>query len=269
MGVARKLQSAQTRILIVTIVTYVILTVFYAYYPLAESFVFTYFSTPGLYGVLVSERFQSVYWWITSLWSLSWFAVFWSMWMLIFWKSKPYKIAFLIYLGISMVWWFSIFIVQFIWLLNKNDPSFPDNPASSYRACCTPEFYNTVPTCPNFGSAAPECNPPINLSELGVNGDFVFAFAFNIVLFALWGVYIALTVNFMRLVDEFALKGDANYVPVKLDNIENGAETIVPKQGLATQLPLASSINPSKRPNHPTLVMTDAERKRLIETMIK
>jgi hypothetical protein len=204
MGVVSQLKLVQVRLGVLTSILYGIMSVPMQYYFITRLIRFTYFGSAATYGILTSERFASLEFWIALLTVSAWFPVLWvGSYMLAQWKSRAYKIAFLVYLSITLAFFTSVFVIHWTWLTGKNNPAFPDDPASSYRRCCVPEFYNVVPTCPNYGSLTPECNPPINLSELGSNGDFWVGFGCNTSLMILWALYIYFTVEFMRLVDRY------------------------------------------------------------------
>jgi hypothetical protein len=214
MGLVSDLRLVQLRLCVLVCIVYVLLSIPLAYYVMSRSFIFTYFGSPATYGMLTSERFATLDWWTTYCWVFAWFPVLWvGTFMLLNFRVKGYKIAFIVYLSVSLAVWLSTFVIHCIWMRQRNDPTFPNNPANSYRSCCTPEFYNVVPTCPNFGSAAPECNPPIALAELGSNGDFALAFCFNISLIVLWSFFLYFTIEFMKLMDKYAATGgDASYL---------------------------------------------------------
>ncbi len=184
------------------------ITIIYtAYYPLAVTFEFTYFASPSTYGVLASERFSTLNWWVVSLASLAILPIYWNGLMQCYWRTRWLRIAFLVLVAVQTAWWVSVAGIQISWAAQRNDPSQPGNPADSYRACCTPEWYNTVPTCPNYGNLSPECNPSIDFQELGSSGDFIFAFVFNFAYIVIWVVYTVLAAYFYRLMDQFRAMG--------------------------------------------------------------
>jgi len=185
---------------VVTGVQAVVTTLFHTYYPLTRQFVFTYFASPALYGVLTSERFSSLQWW-----SCSWMALAIPFLWLIGrvmdrWRQRSYWKAWIICSCLGLALWLATWIMELVWLVQRNDPSFYDNPANSYRACCTPEFYNTVGACPNFEAPHPECDPSIDYGELGTNGDFVFYFGITFAYVVIWAMYIWLGFTLMKLV---------------------------------------------------------------------
>ncbi len=117
------------------------------------------------------------------------------------WRRRSHKKVWIGYVSFELIFWLAVMGVEIWWLSTRNDPSFPDNPATSYRACCTPEFYNTVGACPNYGSPHPECDPGIDISELGTNGDMVFFFAVTVVFTVTYIVYLVLGMQILRLTD--------------------------------------------------------------------
>ena len=107
--------------------------------------------------------------------------------------------------------WLLNFIFACIWLAGRNNPADPGNPANSFLACCTPEFYSTVQSCGNYGDAHPECNPSIDLSELGTNGDFVLFFVTCFCMLVICILYMALALNIMWMTDLFEKYGDPDF----------------------------------------------------------
>jgi hypothetical protein len=247
MGIATDLKWVQLRLSVITYIVYGIMSVFMSYYLLTRKFVFTFFGSPATYGMLTSERFASLEWWATLSWTAAWFPVLWvGSFLLLHWRSKGYKITFIVYLAVTMVVWLCIFVLHLVWITGRNNPLTPDNPANSYRACCAPEFYNTVPKCENYGSASPECNPPINLSELGSNGDFVVAFAMNISFIVLWAFYLFFTVEFMKLMDKYnANGGDAMYLTQKKTDSTDMQQQSLPSQ--QPQQPVLLNVETTKQ----------------------
>lgn len=231
MGIVSDLKTTQTRLFVFTIILYGVLTIFFAYYPLAKQFEFTYFSTPALFGVPVSDHFVTLDWWVTSLYVVAWFPVLWVVFMLFYWKVRGYKTAFIIYLAITLAWFVCVLAINIVYLLSgPNDPLHPDNPAGSYRRCCTPEFYTAVPECPNFERPMPACNPPIALGELGVNGPFIFQMIVNAIIIVIWIVYLVLTLRLRRFMDTYEDKGgDSNYVAVTLKKGDDNGTMLLPK----------------------------------------
>ena len=208
MGVVSDLKLVQLRLVVLVCILFVLLVIPLGYYVLTRKYRFTYFGSPTTYGMLTSERFASLDWWTTYFWMFSMFPLLWvGTFMLLNWKSNGYKTAFIVYLSVTLALWLCTFVVHIVWLRGRNNPADPDNPASSYRRCCTPEFYNVVPTCENYGSATPECNPPINLSELGTNGDFWIGFSFNVGLIVLWAFFLYFTIEFMKLINKYGASG--------------------------------------------------------------
>jgi hypothetical protein len=111
-------------------------------------------------------------------------------------------------------------------MLDKpNDPTVSTiNPARSFKACCAPEWYLTVPKCPNYGAANPLCYFPIaNISELGFNWVFVVCFIMEVIVMGIWGVLIYLVVEHYLAVREYNAKGGDQYA-------------LVPKKGLGTEV---------------------------------
>ena len=198
------LTQSQTLLLIFAGVLYILMTVYSAYYPLARTFTHTLFATPSLYGVWVSDRFVTLDWWITSLQTLAWLPVFWAPLMLLFWRSRGYKVAHIVVLSILLLLEVTTLVVNSVWISSgKNDPRYPDNPASSLSACCTPEFYQTVTTCPNFARPSPQCNPPIALNQLGTDGTYVFGFVINVLLIPIFALMLWLTVRLDKAVQVY------------------------------------------------------------------
>ena len=164
--------------------------VFFSYYPLTRDFIFTYFASPTTYGVLTSERWSSLFWWLCSLQTLQILPLWLSGWMQVLYSRRSWKNFWLAWCFILLAWWLVTLGYLISYVATRNDPAYPNNPANSYRACCVPEFYNVVGACPNFGSSHPECDPGINLNELGTNGDMVFFFFFVVVDILIWILYI-------------------------------------------------------------------------------
>lgn len=243
MGLHRDLQLNQTYLLIFAGVVSVITMTLLGYYPLTKQYEFTYFATPATYGVLSSDRFNTLDWWITALYVLPIFVCFWTGVMLVFWDTRGYKIFMIVYLSILLMWFITVFIIQTIFLATKNDPSAGNlnNPANSYRACCTPEFYLSVTQCPNYGSPAPECNPSISLSELGANGDFVMAYCWTIAYMGLLSVMLYLTVRFMQLREQYEkARGDEKLREVTIKgngDLGAGGSMLLTQNPIQSQLP--------------------------------
>jgi len=70
-GTARDIHRVQYYLWWATGVQLVVAMLFFSYYPWTRQFVFTYFASPATYGVLTSERFSSLFWWICSFTTLS------------------------------------------------------------------------------------------------------------------------------------------------------------------------------------------------------
>ena len=138
-------------------------------------------------------------------------AIWWVGWMNNHWLSRSKKITWLVICSVELVLWLLSFSVLTWWLWDRNNPEFPDNPANSYKACCTPEFYNTVGACPNFGAPHPECDPGINLSELGTNGDIVFFYAVVVLLCIIYIVYLYVSVQVMWETDGYIQYDDPDF----------------------------------------------------------
>lgn len=84
-------------------------------------------------------------------------------------------IAFVLVIA-SIAWFIGVLIADAVQMAQRNDPADPRNPANSYYACCTAQFFTAVASCPNFGNPTPQCFPPRTISDIGVNGDFVMVF---------------------------------------------------------------------------------------------
>jgi hypothetical protein len=231
-GITREIGSIQDMLWTAVFFQLVVSMLFYAYYPWTRQFVFTYFASPSTYGVLTSERFASLLWWIGSLNILALPPLVWVGWMNSHWLRRGFKLTFIIYCALILAWWLATVGIETWWLVTRNDPTFPDNPANSYRACCVPEFYNTVGSCPNFGVPHPECIVSINLNELGTNGDMVFFYAITWVYVIVWFVYIVLGVRLLRLTDVFVKEGDddTSLVPLRMAGAkpDDGSTVITP-----------------------------------------
>ena len=202
-GVARELFSTTYLLWYVSAFQLGVTIVYFAYFPWTRKILFTYFASPATYGVLTSERFVSLQWWVYSLTALVIFPLWWVGWMNNHYLSKWPKTTWIAFCSVELALWVATWAIETWWLIDRNNPSFPDNPANSYKACCTPEFYNTVGACPNFGDPHPECTPGININELGTNGDMVFFYAITVVMVVVFILYIVLSVQIMRLTDLF------------------------------------------------------------------
>jgi len=191
----------------VSVVQLVIATLYFWYFPWTRMFQYTFFASPATYGVLTSSRFN-LQWWVFSLTALL-IPVLWFIgWMNNHYLSRGTKIAWLTMCSVELALWLLTFGISIWWLSDRNNPDFPDNPANSYKACCTPEFYNTVGSCPNFGAPMPECNPGINLSELGTTWDFIFFFGVTFAMCIIYILYLYLSPQIMWETDGLAQYGD-------------------------------------------------------------
>jgi len=229
MGIVSELKGIQTRLWILAGVASALWLVFYFAFPvLITQITYTYFADPALYGVVSNDRFETLFSWAVSMYALTGFPVLWVGIMITFYRLRWVKILFLVFLFITLLWYFVLLIIQFIWINNANDPAWPKNPANSHRACCTPEFYNTIRTCPNFDRPAPECNPPINLNELGIPGEYWFQFSYNLIVIAAWVAYIIMTFQFMRKMSEYESEGgDKTYTQKTLKGADDPGLLIV------------------------------------------
>jgi len=139
--------------------------------------------------------------------------------------------------------WLAIWLVMIgymtAWLIQRNNPSMPNNPANSYRACCVPEFYNVVGACPNFGQPHPECDPGINIDELGTNGDFVFFYFITVTNILMWIIYIVLGFALLKLTEILNREGDPSSPLYQLATSKpgDGSVAFLP----ATSVPAAAS----------------------------
>jgi hypothetical protein len=202
-GITWEIASLQDMLTASQFLQLIVTMLFYSYYPLTRQIVFTYFASPATYGVLTSQRFDTLLWWMVALTIFALPPLVWIGEIKSHWRRRSYKITFIIYASFLIAWWAATIGVQTWWIVTRNTPSFADNPANSYRACCTPEFYNTVGACPNFGAPHPECDPAINIGELGTNGDMIFYYAITWGLTIIWVVYLVLTVNLLRTTDVY------------------------------------------------------------------
>jgi|WetSurMetagenome_2_1015567.scaffolds.fasta_scaffold00112_55 hypothetical protein len=134
--------------------------------------------------------------------------LWWIGWMNNHWLSRPYKITWLIFCSVELAVWLLTLGVCFWWMLSRNEPTFPDDPANSFKACCTPEFYNTVPSCPNYNHPMPECNPGININELGTNWPIVFFFVVIIIMIIIYMLYLWLSFQILWETDGLIQYGD-------------------------------------------------------------
>lgn len=172
---------------------------FLFYYPTIRSFKFTYFESipPGL---LVSERFLTVDSWITGLFVLTIWTIFWTGFTIANWKLNWPKVLHLIITIFFTLWWIACLVIFLFFIVNANVLSEPTNPANDYRYCCAPEHFPFVATCPNF--PADPCVPPITQADLRINGDILLATIVSAVLAAMYIVYIVLVALMMRYARE-------------------------------------------------------------------
>lgn len=183
-------------------------TLYFWYFPWTRQIEFTYFASPATYGLLTSRRFD-LEWWTYSMTALQFFAMYWVGLTMRRFLVRWLKVAWnYVICPIEIALWVLTWAVEIWWLAANNEPNFPDDPANSYLACCTPEFYTTVGSCPNFASLHPECDPSINISELGTPWDMIFFFIITIVMIGIFIVYLVLTLQIMWLTDDLVKYGD-------------------------------------------------------------
>jgi hypothetical protein len=188
-------------------------TVFFWYYPWTTDIPFTYFASPSTYGILTTERFVSLQWWLFSLTPLCIPPILLLGFMNNHWLTRWPKLVWIYAVcPFETVLWLLTFIFECIWLAGRNDPANPRNPANSFLACCTPEFYTTVTSCGNYGDPHPECNPSIDLSELGTNGNFVLLFVVTFCMIVVFIMYMALALNILWLTDDYVKYGDPDFM---------------------------------------------------------
>jgi hypothetical protein len=181
----------------------IITTLYFLYFCWTRQLVFTYFASPATYGLLTSEHFVSLQWWIFSLTALCIPPLYWMGLMLGHYYTRWMKMVWCYFMvPAELALWLITLAVDIYWITTKNDPAFPDNPANSNLACCTPEFYTTVVSCKNYLNPAPECNPSINLSELGTNGDMKFFFAVTLIMVGIFTLYLIISLYYMWGIDD-------------------------------------------------------------------
>ncbi len=156
--------------------------------------------------------FSGYNWWKTALFVLAIPPSFLAMLTLVFNNVKPLKVLLLAYLVLALLWWLGVIITDIVFVTGANNPAQPDNPASSFNRCCTPQYYTTVPYC--NGPALPlYCGPvPWSLADLGLNGPFIYALIWECLYLVLTGGLAVLTLRLMSLVDKFNATGDENFV---------------------------------------------------------
>lgn len=157
--------------------------------------------------------FKDYDWWRTSfLVVLAIPPIFAGMACLVFINVKFVKLLFLLYLVVTILWWTGVVITDIVLMTRANDPTQPDNPASSFNRCCTPQFYTTVPYC--NGPALPAfCGPvPWSLNDLGINSLYIFSFIWECIYLGMWGAFIILVARLVQLMDKYNQTGDDNYV---------------------------------------------------------
>jgi hypothetical protein len=152
----------------------ILYTLYYIYMPVStsSSIQHTYFGSPSMFGVLQSDRLHSLYSYMISAYAWLIPLMFLLLSIMIEWKKRWLKIFAIIYVVVLLVVFVCVGGANIAFASTANNPSEPRNPANSDRMCCVSEFYTTYSGCRNFDSASPECNPPIILSELRVNGAF-------------------------------------------------------------------------------------------------
>lgn len=222
---------------------------FFGFYAMTRDYVYTYFFTPATYGVLTTNWYKVWDWWKTAMFTLIWPMPAFVMAEIIFFKVFWIKVVFLVYLVLNEFWWITVVVVDIVLMASDpNDPTVSTtNPARSFKACCAPEWYLTVPKCPNYGAANPLCYFPIySIKELGFNWVFVVTFIMECIVMGIWGVFIYLVIEHMLAVREFFEKGGDQYF-------------LVPKNGYGTEVrapPGYLSTAPSAPPASSVVVTT-------------
>jgi hypothetical protein len=202
----------------------VIATLYFTYYPWTRKFVFTYLASPSTYGILTSERWVSLQWWTCILTALCIPPILWLGIMNDAWLTRWLKWWWLyVIVPLELVLWLLTWAVEFFWLATRNDPRYPTNPATSNRACCTPEWYNTVGACRNYGDLHPECNPGIDFGELGTNPDFVFFFVVTFAMLVVFILYFVVSWHYMKRCDDLVKYGDPE-CPIPLYQVPLGPQ---------------------------------------------
>jgi hypothetical protein len=123
---------------------------------------------------------------------------------LAFVNSKFVRISAFVLLIASIAWFIGVIITDSVMLAGRNNPEDPLNPFNSYYACCTPEFFTTVTSCPNYGNPAPQCFPPKTRQDIGANGDSIMVYIMEFVFclsYCLVAVLLLQMDNLLRLLN--------------------------------------------------------------------
>ena len=123
---------------------------------------------------------------------------------LAFINSKIIRVLAFVLLIASIAWLIGVIITDSVVLAGRNRSEDPLNPANSYYACCTPEFFTTVTTCPNYGNPTPQCFPPRTRQDIGANGDFVMVYIMEFVFclsYCLVAVLLLQMDNLLRIIN--------------------------------------------------------------------
>ncbi len=231
------LRNVVSALWVLTGVLLVLTLVFQAYYPVARIFKHTFFESvpPGL---LISERFGTLDWWMTALFSLAIIMLFWVGFMIANWKIRWPKVIGLILSVLLTLWWITCFIIFMFFMANTNLLAEPNNPGNSYQYCCAPEHFPFITTCPNF--PADPCSPPTTQADLRINGDIMIAFTYTIILALSHIAYIILIVLMMTYAP-LVLTDRRKLVTYTITETGQPALTpIIPGTGT---FPLAGSLN--------------------------
>ena len=242
MSTTKQMQRVLIVLWVLTGVLFVATILFFAYYPLTQTFEYSYtYPNATDPGVLYSERFKTYNWWKTALYVLAWFPIFWVGLMISIWKVQWPKVVLVVYLAITIAWWTASIIIDIILMQDANDPTISlNNPATDYRRCCVPEFFMVDPRCENAATSS-MCTPPVSLGDLHINGDFILAFVYTIVYFASWIVYIVFTVRFWRLTKIIKEDGNTGTTTRKVVITETNTPAYVFTDSENTSMPLLSS----------------------------
>ena len=139
-------------------------------------------------------------------------------------------------LGIVLLIWFLIMMAFDINDITKanlppSDPNWKsDNQATDIRWCC---IYGGQPGTERVCANQVPCVPPVGVSQLGVNGDYVFRFAFNLIFIAFLIFDIVFTgcvwiprqrkwLQSIGMAPTESGNGDANQLPTTAANVQNG-----------------------------------------------
>ena len=215
----------------------VLYTLYYIYMPVStsSSIQHTYFGSPSMYGVLQSDRLHSLYSYMISAYAWLIPLMFLLLSIMIEWKKRWLKIFAIIYVVVLLVVFVCIGGANIAYASTANDPSEPRNPANSDRMCCVSEFYTTYSGCRNFDSASPECNPPIILSELKVNGAFVVQFLASVVTIVFLALQLVFLFQLLGIVDKLlASMVDGSGGGTKDNDEDSGSPSYLPTTSTST-----------------------------------